>query len=142
QRPAEDREVLGEDEDLAAEDRAVAGDDRVAPGAVLAHPELDLAVADVAVELDERPRVEQLLEPLAGEQPALVPPACDRLLRPLVTRLVAQRAHRVELPGGRLVGHRRSLTPLLGSLHAAAPPARAPGARLPLPLDGDLLDAV
>ena len=47
---------------------AVAGDDRVADGPPLDHPELGLAVADVAVELDERARVAQLLGPLAREQ--------------------------------------------------------------------------
>ena len=41
-------------------------------GRLLAHVELDLAVPDETVELDERARVEELLEPLAGEQlPAL-----------------------------------------------------------------------
>ena len=72
QRPAEHGEVLREDEHLAAEDRPVAGDDGVAPRPVLAHVELDLAVTDEAVELDERARIEELLEPLAREElPAL-----------------------------------------------------------------------
>ncbi len=49
QAAAEDREVLREDEHLAPEDRPVAGDDRVAPRPPLAHLELDLAMAHVAV---------------------------------------------------------------------------------------------
>ena len=53
---------------LRPKHRPVAGDDRVAPRPVLAHPELDLAVAHEAVELDERARVEQPLDPLAREQ--------------------------------------------------------------------------
>ena len=80
ERAAEDGEVLGEDADRPAEDRAVAGHDRVAPGAVLAHPELDLAVAHEAVELDERARVEQLLDPLAREQLAALVLLRGRLL--------------------------------------------------------------
>src|SRR5207237_7923662 len=65
---AEDGEVLREDEDLAPEDRAVAGDDGVAVRAALHHPEVRLAVADVAVELDERARVAESLGPLAREE--------------------------------------------------------------------------
>src|SRR5207244_4746549 len=65
---AEDGEVLREDEDLAAEDRPVAGDDRVAVRAVRQRAEVRVAVAHVAVELDQRARVEQLLEALAREQ--------------------------------------------------------------------------
>ena len=46
----------------------VAGDDRVAERPPLGHPEVRLAMAHVAVELDERARVAELLGPLAGEQ--------------------------------------------------------------------------
>ena len=77
---AEDREVLGEDEDLAAVDRAPAGDHAVGVG-----PLLDAAgerpVAGQHVELVERARVEQDLDPLAGEQLALGVLALDRPLR-------------------------------------------------------------
>ncbi len=55
---AEDGEVLREDEHAAAEDRPVPGHDGVAVRPLLPHPELRLAVADVAVELDERARVD------------------------------------------------------------------------------------
>ena len=75
ERPAENREVLAEDAHRAPEDRPVPRHDRVAPGPLVAHPELALAVADEAVELDERAAVEEELEPLAREElPALVLP--------------------------------------------------------------------
>ena len=69
-------------------------------------------MADVAVELDERAGVEELLEPLAGEQPALLAAALDRLVAALVKRLLAKLLHPRELLLGRLeaVGHARSLT--------------------------------
>jgi len=89
----------------------VAGDDRVAPGPLLAHPELDLAVAHVAVELDERARIEQLLDPLAREQLALAPLPLDGALAPLVARLVAQGREPLELGLRRILGggHGRSV---------------------------------
>ena len=90
QRAAEDGEVLAEDEDAAAEDRPVAGDDGVAVGAPLEHPEVRLAVADVAVELDERARVAELLGALAREQLARLALLRDRLLGAGVARLAAQ----------------------------------------------------
>src|SRR5439155_26531382 len=68
QRAAEDREVLAEDEDPAAEDRAVARDDGVAVGPPLEHAEVRLPVADEAVELDERPRITELLGAFPREQ--------------------------------------------------------------------------
>ena len=80
ERATEDSEVLGEDEDPAIEDRPVAGHHRVAPGPVLAHPELGLAVPHETVELDERARVEQLLETLPGEQLSALTLARDVLL--------------------------------------------------------------
>ena len=109
ERAAEDGEVLGEDEDLAAEDRPVAGDDRVAVRAALHHPEVRLAVADVAVELDERAGVAELLGALAGEEPALLAPRRDGLLAAGVERLLAQLLQPLELARRRLVplGHRR-----------------------------------
>ena len=97
----EDREVLREDEDLAAEDRAVAGDHRVPPGAPLHHPEVRVAVAHVAVELDEAARVEQLLEALAREQLAAFALALDRLRVAGVGRLVPQLREPRELRLGR-----------------------------------------
>ena len=80
QAAAEDREVLREDEDLAAEDRPVAGHDGIAVRPPLHHPEVRVAVAHEAVELDERAGIEELLEPLVGEQLPLRPLALDRLL--------------------------------------------------------------
>src|SRR5256714_11920331 len=88
--PAEDREVLREDEDLAPEDLAVAGDDGVAPRPPLHHPEVRLAVTDVAVELDERARVAEPLGSLSREELPLRPLALDRLRAAGVARLVAE----------------------------------------------------
>ena len=102
QRAAEDREVLREDEDLATEDRPVAGDDGVAVGPVLHHVEVGIAVAHVAVELDERARVEQHLQPLAREQLPLLALALDRALAPLVRGLLAQALELFELLLGRV----------------------------------------
>ena len=109
ERPAEDREVLREDEHLAPEDRPVARDHRIAPGPVVAHVELDLAVPYEPVELDERARVEQLLEPLPREQLAALALARDVLLARRVERLLAKLLEPAELRLGRVVrvGHRR-----------------------------------
>ena len=109
ERPAEDREVLREDEHLATEDRPVAGDDGVAPRPVLAHLELDLAMPDEAVELDERARVEELLEPLAREELPALALARDVRLARRMERLLAQLLEPAELRLGRVVdlGHRR-----------------------------------
>ena len=90
QRAAEDGEVLAEDAHRPAVDRAVAGDHRVAPGPLLLHVELVGPVADEGVELPERARVEQLLDPLAGGQLALRVLLLDRVLGGRVDRLVAQ----------------------------------------------------
>src|SRR5581483_2161016 len=103
QRPAEHGEVLREDEHPAPEDRPVAGDDSVAVRAPLHHPEVRLAVAHVAVELDEGAGVAQLLGALAREQPTLVPPPLDGLLAAGVERLAAQLGEPGELLLGRLV---------------------------------------
>ncbi len=97
ERAAEDREVLAEDEHGAAVDRPVAGDDRVAPGPALVHPELRRAVADEGVELLERARVEQLLDPLARGQLALGVLLVHRLLGGGVDGLVAKLAQVGEL---------------------------------------------
>ena len=109
ERAAEDREVLGEHADGAAEDRSVAGDDGVAERPVLAHPEFDLAVLDEPVELDERARVEQQLDPLAGEELAVLTLPRDRPLRRRVRRGLAQLAETRELRLGCLL-HESSLT--------------------------------
>ena len=109
ERAAEDGEVLGEDEDLAAEDLAVAGDDRVAVRPVRHRVEVGIPVPDVAVELDERARVEQLLDPLAREQLPALPLPRDRLLVARVRGLLGELLEPGELGGGRVVrlGHGR-----------------------------------
>ena len=135
QRAAEDREVLREDEDLAAEDRPVAGDDGVAVRAAVHHPEVRLAVADVAVELDERARVAELLGALAREQPPLVAPARDRTSR--CRRAAPRRAARAATRACACVvscasAMRRSLT---CRAREATPASRAADPRLRVPLD-------
>ena len=64
---------------------------------------------DEAVELDERARVEQLLESLPGEQLAALALARDVLLAARVQRLLAQLLEPAKLRLGRVVdlGHRR-----------------------------------
>ena len=100
-------------EDDTAAERAVAGDDRVAVGPV-SRVEAGVAVARVAVELDEGARVEQLLDPLAREQLAALVLARDRLLASGVLGPLAQLLEPGELRRRRLVGgHRRSLTSLV-----------------------------
>ena len=82
ERAAEDGEVLAEDEHLAAVDRAPAGDDTVGVGPLLEARGVG-PVAGQQVELLERAGVEQVLDPLAGEQLALGVLALDR---PLASR--------------------------------------------------------
>jgi len=60
-------------------------------------------VADIAVELDERARVAQLLRALAREQPAGLAPLRDGALAPRVERLAAQLLEPLELLLRRLV---------------------------------------
>src|SRR4029079_14010209 len=79
ERAAEDREVLAEHADRAPEHGAVAGDHCVAPRAVVAHPELALAMRAEAVELDDRAGIEQEVETLAGEELAALVLTSDRL---------------------------------------------------------------
>jgi hypothetical protein len=112
QAAAEDGEVLREDADAPTEDRSVAGDDRVAVRSLLAHPELRLAMAHIAIELDERPRIEQLLRSFARQQLPLRALPLDRSLAARVSRLVAQFAQALELRarGVGLGGHARERT--------------------------------
>src|SRR3712207_965750 len=63
---AEHRDVLGEDADRAPVDGAVADDDAVPEGSLGLHAEGGGAVASELVELGERARVQQRLDPLAG----------------------------------------------------------------------------
>ena len=62
---AEHGDVLGEDRDRPAVDGAVAGDDAVAERALVVHAEVGRPVAGELVELGERARVQQRLDPLA-----------------------------------------------------------------------------
>ena len=103
QRAAEDREVLAEDEHAPAEDRAVAGDDGVTVRAALEHSEVRLAVADEAVELDERAWIAELLGALAREQLAFGPLSLDGLRRAGVARLVSELGQPLQLLLGGLV---------------------------------------
>src|SRR4029453_3221542 len=68
ERAAEYGEVLREDEHPPPEDRPVACDDGVPPRAAFHHPEVRVAVAPVAVELDEAPGIEEFLDALAGQE--------------------------------------------------------------------------
>ena len=68
QRAAEDGEVLREGEHLAAVDQAVAADDAVAGHDLVGHAEVETAVGDELVELFERARIEQQIDPLASGQ--------------------------------------------------------------------------
>src|SRR5439155_12170665 len=79
----------------------------------------------------------------AGEELPLLALASDSPLAGLVARLLSERLQTLEFPGSRLVhGPERNPAPLLGSADAASTPARAPGARLQVPVVGDLLDAL
>src|SRR5207247_4309527 len=79
---AEDGEVLGEDEHEPPVDRAVARDDAVPRDLPLRHAEVGAAVGLEAVELDEAPRVEQLVQALAGRELPLGVLALDAGLAP------------------------------------------------------------
>src|SRR5207245_9315564 len=84
---AEDGEVLREDEDQAAVDGAVAGDHAVAVDLPLGHAEVEAAVGLEAVELDEAPRVEELVDAVARSALALGVPLGDALLAAAEQRL-------------------------------------------------------
>ena len=97
ERAAEDGEVLAEDEHRAPVDGPVAGDHRVSPGTLVVHVEFVRAVADEGVELLERARVEQLLDPLARGQLALRVLLLNRLFGRRVDGLLPQLAQVGEL---------------------------------------------
>ena len=80
QRATEHREVLAEHEDESTIDRAVAGDDAVAQVALAVQAEIGCAMSHERVELDERIRVEQQLQPLARRQLAALVLLVDALL--------------------------------------------------------------
>ena len=85
------------------------GDDGVAPRAVLLHAELDLTVPYVAVELDERTGIEELLDPLPREQLAALALPGDLWLARRARRLLPELREPAELRFRRVVrlGHRR-----------------------------------
>src|SRR5439155_15101732 len=82
----------------------------VAGRATLEHPEVRFAVADEAVELDERARIAQPFRPLAREQLAGGALLLDRGLGPCVRHRVALLAQPVELRPRRLVRHEPEAT--------------------------------
>ena len=102
ERAAEDREVLAEDEDLAAVDRAPAGDDAVGERTVVLDAEAVRAVAGEHVELDERARVEQQVDALAGGELAPLVLAPDRRLAARRARLFLQLRQLLEALGDRV----------------------------------------
>ena len=97
---AEDRDVLGEDRDRAAVDRAVPGDDAVAEGALGVHAEVAGPVPGELVELGERARVEQGLDPLAGGHLPRRVLLLDGPLGAGVRRLLHATLEVGQLPGG------------------------------------------
>ena len=114
--------------DAAAVDRAVAGDDGVAPRPRLVHREVVRAVADVGVELLERARVEQLLDPLARGVLALRVLLLHRLLGGVVDRGVPQLLELLELLCVGLEGflaHRAAQSMRRASASPSASPAGA-----------------
>ena len=91
ERSAENREVLAEHEHQPPVDRSVASDDAVTEVALLVEPEVGCPVRDERVELDERLRVQQQIESLAGGQLAAFVLLRDAFLAPTEPRLLAQR---------------------------------------------------
>ena len=100
QRPAEDREVLGEHAHLAAVDGAVAGHHAVAVGPLLLEAEGRRPVPRELVELDERALVEEQLDPLAGGLAPLRVLLLDRLRGARVDGLVEAPVQVGQLAGG------------------------------------------
>ena len=80
-------------------------------------------MADVAVELDERALVAELLGALAREQPPFLAAARDRALAARVQRLVAQLAQPLELRLRRLVRIGHAAEPNLRDVRQRLPPA-------------------
>src|SRR5215203_397812 len=91
-------EVLGKDADLAPRNLTVARDDPIPEGPVLLQAEVVRAVHPVAVQLDERARVEQELDALAGRQLAAFSLPLDGLLGGRVGRRLTQMPQPLYLP--------------------------------------------
>src|SRR5262249_7538126 len=106
------REVLAEEVDRPPVDLRVPGDDPVAERLLRLHPEVDAAVRHEPVELDERPLVDQEIDPLPRGELALLVLRLDALLPSALERELAHPAQLVlrilgpRVPGFRL--HRRS----------------------------------
>ena len=95
QRTAEHREVLAEHAHPPAIDRAVTGHHRIGIRTVALHLEIRRAMPHEHVQLLERPRIKQLLDPLARRVLALRVLLLDRSRPTRVDRLVLQH---LELP--------------------------------------------
>ena len=99
---AEDGDVLGEDRDRPAVDGAVPGDDAVAERALGVHAEVGRPVPGELVELGERARVEQRLDPLARGHLARGVLLLDGALGARVRRLLHAALEVGQLAGGRV----------------------------------------
>ena len=129
ERPAEDGDVLGEHADVPAVDGAVAGDDAVAVRPVVGQPEVGRAVPGERVELDERSRVQQHVDPLAGGLLALGVLPFDGLGRPGVHVFVQPAVEVGQLAGGGVrggLGSARWLVAVRGSLDSRCAVAAVP----------------
>ena len=115
---AEDGEVLREDEHLAAVDGAPAGDDTVGVGPLL-EPGRRRAVAGQLVELVEGAVVEQVLDPLAGQQLALAVLALDGTLGAGVDGRLLALGQLVETFPHGVFGHGSSVAKVFSSAFAA-----------------------
>src|SRR5262249_59592760 len=97
ERSAKHREVLREHEDAAAEDRPVPGHDRISVRTALHHPEVPLAMAHEAVELDERAGVAEPHRSFPRQEAAPFAPLLHGARAPRVGSLLAELARPVEL---------------------------------------------
>jgi hypothetical protein len=109
QGPPEDGEVLGEQEHLAAVDRAPPGDDTVGVGP-LVDATGEGTVSGEHVELVERARIEQVVDPLAGKHLALVLLALHRPLGPRLEGLFLALGELVDPLSHRLVHTEREVS--------------------------------
>ena len=89
ERAAEHREVLREDVDRPAVHRAGPADDAVSGDARLLHVEVAAAVKDEGIELEERARIEQEIDPLVRRELPLAVLARGSLRPAALARLLA-----------------------------------------------------
>src|SRR3989454_4636082 len=97
QRAAEHREVLREHVHQPSLDPPVSRHHAVAQVLLVGEPEVHRAVRDEAIELDERARVEQRVEPLARRQLSLLVLDLDALFAAAEQRLGALLLEQIEL---------------------------------------------